>query len=493
MGAQPPGRVFVVVFDEQHLTPAGLRRLQAAASSLFSTELESGDLGGVVVDGRLVNDRLLSNRDELLQAVQRAHPRVMTASDLESSTQVAGGVEQSARLAEIGTLNEARAAMTRKLSIIETLIGNLSRVSGAKSIVLMSEGYGGDAGTPRMREVIAAAAKAGVRIHVLDDSGNDRDAAGVLARETGGIAARRANAFAPSIASIAKATVAAAPAAAINVGTATTGPAGPVTAEKPGEPAAVTAVTPAAMAAGVVVAAPSVDPGVLRVRPLVETNVMNLAGGDWSDAAARAGWEAYQRGDLESARSALTPIALKPAAPSWIEYVLGQADYALGEFRDAAGAWERVRMRQPQFQPVYLDLADDYVKLNERRKAIEVLEQGRKRWPRDGDILNAYGVIVGGGGDLDEAIKIFNEAIAVAPRETISFLNLAKVLEIRYFQKRRNLALLGWRSGANEEKQRQNAIKAYERYLAVGGPYADLAREGIERLKNAPGQIRRRG
>src|SRR4051794_8061948 len=83
--AQAPGRVFVVVFDDQHLSSGGLNRLQAAASSLFTTEFQPGDLGGVVIDGRLVGDRLLSDPDELLKAVKRAHPRLATASDLEQS------------------------------------------------------------------------------------------------------------------------------------------------------------------------------------------------------------------------------------------------------------------------------------------------------------------------------------------------------------------------------------------------------------------------
>ena len=116
--AQSPSRVFVVVFDEQHLSSGGLKRLQAAAVALFSTEFRPGDLGGVVVDGRLVSDRLLSDRGELLQGIERAHPRLATASDLESSASVPGGVEQSARLAEIETLDLQRAAIDRKLGIL---------------------------------------------------------------------------------------------------------------------------------------------------------------------------------------------------------------------------------------------------------------------------------------------------------------------------------------------------------------------------------------
>ncbi|MGH9144145.1 MAG: tetratricopeptide repeat protein [Vicinamibacterales bacterium] len=211
----------------------------------------------------------------------------------------------------------------------------------------------------------------------------------------------------------------------------------------------------------------------------------NLAGGDWSDAGARAGWEAYQRGDLESARAALTPLALRPVAPSWIEYVVGQADYGLGQFKDAAVAWERVRRRQPLFQPVYLDLADNYVKLNDRRKAIDVLREARRRWPKDVDVLNALGVMHAGGGALDEAIKVLVDAIAAAPQETISYLNLAKALELQYLQKRHNLQMMGWGTGAAEERERQKAMTNYRQYLSMAGPYADLAREGIQRLQDA--------
>jgi len=84
--AGPRQRVFVVVFDDASLSAGGLRRLQAAASVLFTNEFHPGDLGGVVVDGNLIGSRLLSDRDELLRAVARAHPRIATASDLESST-----------------------------------------------------------------------------------------------------------------------------------------------------------------------------------------------------------------------------------------------------------------------------------------------------------------------------------------------------------------------------------------------------------------------
>jgi hypothetical protein len=62
---------------------------------------------------------------------------------------------------------------------------------------------------------------------------------------------------------------------------------------------------------------------------------------------------------------------------------------------------------------------------------------------------------------------------------------------MRYFQKRRHLEMLGWATGAAEERDRQNALSTYQHYIDIGGSYADLAREGIARLR-AVGPLRRR-
>jgi tetratricopeptide (TPR) repeat protein len=493
-GAQSPARVFVVVFDDQHLSAAGLKRLQTAAATLFTNELQSSDLGGVVVDGRLVGDRLYSDHNDLLNAVGRAHPRLASASDLAASAAAPGGIEQSARLAEIETLDVARAELDRKLSGIDALIASLARIDGNKAVLLASESFGGDASASRVTSLAEVAKRANVRIHVFDESGSDRDAASGLARLTGGVVAHKSSEFAAALERIARATAATAAGSPSPGRAASSASLTPEAGTPRLDPAAAEAASPsdpAPMTSGTIVAAPTADPGLLHVRPLVESHVNDLARGDWSDLNARAGWEAYQRGDLESARASLAPIASGPIAPSWIQYVLGQANYGLGEFKDAEVAWERVRQRQPEFEPVYFDLADNYVKLNERKKAIEVLREARRRWPKDVDILNDLGVTQAGGGRLDDAVKVFDDAIALAPKETISYFNLAKALEMRYLEKRRHLEMMGWATGAAEERDRQNALTTYQRYLDLGGSYGDLAREGIERLKSA-GPLRRR-
>src|SRR3954454_7743181 len=67
-------RVFVVVFDDEHLSRSGFTRAQAAAHSLFATQFQPGDIGGVVYRGRMAQDRLTGDREELLRAVKNATP-----------------------------------------------------------------------------------------------------------------------------------------------------------------------------------------------------------------------------------------------------------------------------------------------------------------------------------------------------------------------------------------------------------------------------------
>jgi VWFA-related protein len=67
-------RVFVVVFDDAHLSAAGFKRTQAAAQTLFQSQLRDGDIGGVVSNGRMANGRLTSNRAELIKAAKDAKP-----------------------------------------------------------------------------------------------------------------------------------------------------------------------------------------------------------------------------------------------------------------------------------------------------------------------------------------------------------------------------------------------------------------------------------
>jgi hypothetical protein len=99
---------------------------------------------------------------------------------------------------------------------------------------------------------------------------------------------------------------------------------------------------------GTIVAEPSADPGVLRVRPLAESHVKDLASGDWSDATARA--MERTSAAIWKPRVTLAPIAARPIAPSWIEYVLRRR-LRPRPIQGRGRRVERVRQRQPCSSP----------------------------------------------------------------------------------------------------------------------------------------------
>src|SRR5262245_52051393 len=225
---------------------------------------------------------------------------------------------------------------------------------------------------------------------------------------------------------------------------------------------------------------------VTRTRPDANKHVETLAPtGRDSDADASAGWSAYQRGDLESARASLAKAASRAAARPWVHYALGQSQYALRQYQDAAGSWETVRSTTPEFRPVYFDLVDAYLQLKDYDKATRVLRDGEKRWRRDNELLNALGVVQVTRGALDDAVQSFEEAVKAAPTDAVGYFNLGKACELRYWKFRRYVSQTRqWVANGND---RNKAIDNYKRYLDLGGPLENAARDGLTRLDwNAP-------
>jgi tetratricopeptide (TPR) repeat protein len=232
---------------------------------------------------------------------------------------------------------------------------------------------------------------------------------------------------------------------------------------------------------GIVVPAGESSRSALRVRPAASTHVGQLTAGAPADAEATAGWDAYQRGDVETARASLAVAAARPSAHPWIHYALGLSNYALRQYTGAVAAWEKVRGDAADFEPVYFDLVDAYMQLKEYDKAIRVLRAARDAWPRDPEVFNALGVVQTVRGALDEAVKSFQGAIEAAPAESTSYFNLGKALELRYYRSRHYVQRIG--SWIADENDRAAAIQSYERYLAIGGAYESSARDGLTRLK----------
>jgi tetratricopeptide (TPR) repeat protein len=249
-------------------------------------------------------------------------------------------------------------------------------------------------------------------------------------------------------------------------------------------PAAPAVPEPSPAAPGVERAAPATaaapaSPG-LRFRPDALAHVETLGQNTPAGGDATAGWAAYQRGDLESARVSLAAAARRGSAPPWVFYALGQSQYALRQYQDAASAWEQVRSTTPEFKPVYFDLVDTYLQLKDYDKATRVLRDGEKRWQGDPERLNALGVVQVARGSLDDAVQSFERAVAAAPGDGTGYFNLGKTCELRYWKNRRFISQTGqWMANGND---RTRAIENYTRYLEIGGPFENPARDGLSRL-----------
>jgi VWFA-related protein len=241
---------------------------------------------------------------------------------------------------------------------------------------------------------------------------------------------------------------------------------------------------PAVTATGAIVGAPGVTAAdSVRLRPDAEERVETLAteGTAAAGLTAYRGWDAYQRGDVETALVAFTEAAAQPDVRPWVLYALGLSQVAVGRPLDAAASWERVRQAAPEFTPIYTDLADTYVQLSELSKALAVLRDAERRWPDDPDIHNGIGVIHVRRGALDDAVAAFSEAAKAAPDDALGYFNLARAYELRYMRSRRYVS--SQRKWVAPEDDRVKAAKYYERYVKIGGPYAQQAAEALSRLE----------
>lgn len=263
--AQPVPRLFLAVFDTDHLTPGGFHRAQTAAISLFSNQFRSGDVGGIVANGQIANRRLTSDREELLASIRRAKPTSKTASRLFDERQWPRVSEaeairivvnddralldelvrracaddqtlcDKAELAVRGKtrqmVTEIRATIDRTLRTVMSLLTGLSRIDGRKTVLLFSEGFVAEESWPLVQQAIDLAARANARVYTLDARGLDRglrnaqdadpggadglarvlaqldpgsDPINSLAVDTGGFVVRNANLFDEAIERIAR-------------------------------------------------------------------------------------------------------------------------------------------------------------------------------------------------------------------------------------------------------------------------------------------------
>jgi tetratricopeptide (TPR) repeat protein len=252
-------------------------------------------------------------------------------------------------------------------------------------------------------------------------------------------------------------------------------------------PAAAPAVTAAGSGTGSTPATDATRTGGLRLRPDGPANVAALGGASNSTSPetaarwAREGWDLYAAGKVEGARDLLSK-ASAAGAGIWVDYALGLAEFALDHFDAAVTAWQRVRSAKPDFEPVYFDLADAFRRLTRSDDSLAILREAARRWPDDPEANNAVGVTLVGRGAFDDAIVVFNKAAAAAPNDAVAYYNLGRTYELRYLRILKTAGSDPIAARSMADLDRRNAIDAFKKCIAIGGAYADKAREAISVL-----------
>jgi VWFA-related protein len=595
---QAAHQVWLFVFDTVHLTPGPFQRARDAAATFVAEKFRDGDLGGVVIDGRMANNRLTTSRDELKAALtdaklpgdlrgrqleQREWPRLL---DEFEAYRIVNNDQEAIRNAAIRACSEDpdackrapadvqvmqkarqvvdgyRVATNQTLVTLTALCNGLARIPGSKTVVLFSEGFVVQQMESQVRQAAGQAARAGAHFYTIDARGLNKgagaqiidqaqatapsgpsntfdmqaDGTNSLAVDTGGMAIRNENNFGRALDEIQKdastyyvvayaasnttfdgkyraidvkvarpgvkirarrgylalepsklltPTRPSAPSAPSarpdvlvspgmlampEVATAVSSGARSGEAPSPGAPAAATSAAGRADA-GRMVAALGRDSASARVRPTGEGT---------PGTPAERGWTAYERGDVETALRELGEAAKAQDARPWVVYALGLSQFALRQYRDAAQSWERVRKEAPEFEPIYFTLADAYGLQHEDSAALKVLRDAEARWPGDAEVANATGVIHVRRGALDAAIESFERATRVAPSEGLGFFNLARTHQMRLLKSQRYDRQREKWIGGDEDRRR--AIANFEKYLKLGGPYEQQAREALATL-----------
>ena len=205
-------RIFVLMFDLDHLGPENLVRLKTAAEAFVKDDLGPADVAGIVANGQMAGGRLTNVKPELLQAVRTLTPspeprsarmRPLSEfpridSEFEAARIAAGDArvlsdavervcgatpvlcrdeggpavvtEQMDRKARL-YVDEARAATGAVLRSLSAVVNGLARMPGRKTLVLLTEGFFVEETLPALQQIAAQAARNGVAIYGLDGRG----------------------------------------------------------------------------------------------------------------------------------------------------------------------------------------------------------------------------------------------------------------------------------------------------------------------------------
>ena len=589
-------QTWIFLFDLNHLTPgAGFDRAKLAVETFIAERFKDGDLAGVLAGDKMINNRLTSVRQELLDGVKQVKPRTDSRSralemtrewprllNEDEAIQISRNEQDAISRAVLRACTEDPEACkrippdlaviekgkriadeffgsaTRTMTVVNGLASGLARVPGPKTIVFLSDGFIVQQLETTLRSVVGQATRAGARIYAIDVRGLNRNSPGgsieqlqvtdeagpvtkfdgladgpnSLAVDTGGLMIRNENNLGRALDRISddagryyvlayqpanttfdgkyrpievkvkrpdlrvrarRGYLALEPAKMLKPQRITTptdpgkpqpNPTTPDAAPPTAAPVETAPEPKPSPVSGAVVkeTTPSVE-GTVRLRPDSEARVKALSSREATPAGelVSRGWDAYQRGDVETALTAFTQATERGDVRPWVLYAMGLSHAALGHAGDAVTAWERVRQAAPDFEPVYMDLADTYAQMGDLTRALGSLREAEKRWPANGDVQSGIGVIHVRRGALDEGIIALTKAAAAKPDDALAHLNLGRAYELRFHRSRRFVA--SQRRWVSTEEDRTKAAQSYERCIKLGGPYAQKAAEALSMLE----------
>ena len=190
-------QTWIFVFDHQHLRPNGFRRAKLGLEAFMTSRFRAGDLAGVVMNGRMVNNRISSVRQEFLAALAKVtmpgEAESRAADDAEAAA--AGGEreagDQMRAALGVNTSNEVKRAARASIEMLDELAKGLAAMPGPKTVVLLSDGFGMAEIEGTLRTAVGRMNRAGARIYAVDTrglAGAPDDTINSLAVDTGGIA-----------------------------------------------------------------------------------------------------------------------------------------------------------------------------------------------------------------------------------------------------------------------------------------------------------------
>jgi len=218
--ALPRGRAtnphtWIFQFDRKHLTPAQFGRVRVAVEQFIEERFIDGDIAGIVDGDTMVFNRITSSRAELLAAIRRMRaPEEQAGRDADRQyvDNITGNDEAAQTMREVLAPQRKAEADRAALDMLKTtsnLFEGLEDIAGAKTVVLVSGGFGlGREVEGTVRNVVTRARRAGARVYAIDPMGLQRvggppDLLNTLSVDTGGLVIFHENNFGRALDAIA--------------------------------------------------------------------------------------------------------------------------------------------------------------------------------------------------------------------------------------------------------------------------------------------------